>query len=123
MSLINLSELLVDPDFSQTVTVTRQAGDWNTATGHFDTTTSTLTMPAVVKPLTTRELTIQPEADRAAGMINVYTLSAVYTTSLEPTRRISDQVTWRGEQYRVSNMADYADYGFYKATCTRILGA
>jgi hypothetical protein len=121
--MLNFSELIVDPDFSQSITVTRQLGDWSASTGKFENTTRTITMPAIVKPLTTKQLAAMPEADRASGMINVYTLAAVFPTSLEPTKRVSDLVTWHGEQYRVTSISDYADYGFYKAVCARIVGA
>lgn len=121
--MINVSRLITSPNFQQSFTVTRQSGDWSEATGEFETTVQTISMVGVIKPLTTKELAIQPEADRASGMINVYTLQAVFPTGLTPQKRISDQVTWKGEQYRVLNMADYSDYGFYKATCVRMLGA
>lgn len=121
--MINVGSLITDPAFCQNFTITRQTGDWSEATGKFAATTSTLSMTGIIKPLTTKELSIQPEADRVSGMVNVYTQQPLYTTSTTPTPRISDQVTWKGEQWRISNTADYSDYGFYKSTCVRVKGS
>lgn len=61
-----------------------------------------------------------PEGDRQKGAICVFTQSEIYVTNEAGT---SDQILWNrdGNLYRAAHLFPYADYGFYKCVCIRMV--
>lgn len=123
--MLNVSELINDPDFCQTFTVTRNTGDFTD--GYFVTTPSAITMTGVIQPLNTEETNQLPEGDRLSGAIKVYTLERVYLTHItqpaDNTGYIADEITWKGEKYKVIQSQNYLDYGYHRTIAIRKLGA
>lgn len=105
--MLDMSDVLNDPDFSQTFTVTRSVETVNLK-GRGETSLEVIPASGVLVPATPRQLARLPEADRSSEIIAVY--------SREPLTPGSDTfkpdlVTWRGRNYRVVSLDDYADYG------------
>lgn len=123
--MLNVSELINDPDFCQTFTVTRNAGTWTN--GRFVTTSSTLSMTGVITQMTPFQINQLPEQDRVSGSINIYTLEKLKATELDQSTGVDgslgDEVTWKGEQYKVIAPQDRSDFGYYKAHGIRKRGA
>lgn len=124
--MINVSELITDPDFAQSFTVTRTVGNWDA--GNFVTTSTTLKMFGSIQPLNTKEMDQYPEGDRLKGMNKIYTLDQLYTTQTGPTEdgedgQLSDEVTWQGERWKILNSQDFSDFGYYQAVAVRTKGA
>lgn len=108
--------LLYDPDFSQQFTVTRRSGAWQL--GVFVETPTTIAMTGVVVPASAQEIMQQPEGDRSTAMMKFISAQPIYVTrtaASEGGPATSDEITWRGESYRVMNVQDYADYGYWEA--------
>lgn len=119
--MINVSELINDPDFAQTFTVTRTTGAW--VEGNFtQAIPTTLNIIGIIQPMNTNDMVQLPEGDAIKGAINIYSLTPINTTSQTPSA-VSDQVTWKGEQYKIIQTQNYSDWGYYKASAVRILGA
>ena len=120
--MINISELITDPDFNQNFNVIRTTGTY--VTGRFTTTTTTIAFTGVIDPLNTKDMLQLPEGDTIKGAINVYTLAALNTTQATTAGAgtLPDEVVWMGENYKVLNVKNYADYGYYKATAVRKKG-
>lgn len=124
--MIDVCELIDDPDFCQDFTVIRSTGSW--VNGDFVVTTpSTLTMTGVIEPMNTRDMQQLPEGDRITGALNVYTTEPLYTTRLNQSTGnsggLSDEVVWGGENYKIIQVQNFSDYGYFKAAAVRKLGA
>lgn len=116
--MINVAELLYDPDFSQQFIVNRcTTGTWQN--GRFvETDPLKLSMDGVVVPATPKEINQLPEGDRVSGVMAFYSDKQIYVTHKDDgsgNAGTSDQIEWRGNLYRVSKVDLYGDYGFYVA--------
>lgn len=122
--MINISELIQDPDFQQNFNVQRTIGDW--VTGRFITTPTLIPFSGVIEPLNTRDMQQVPEGDTITGAINVYTNAPIYTTKLllesGADGMLADEMIWQGERYKILTVQNYSDWGYYKATAVRKLG-
>ena len=117
--MINVGNLLVDPAFSQSITVYRQNGDW--VGGRWTPGTPTqLTVAGVITIPKETDLEQVPEGDRMKGAICVYTQTPLVVSNVNGT---SDQVLWTndGNLYRAAQLYPFADYGYYKCICIRMV--
>jgi len=108
--MIDVSELIYDPDFSQEITVQRKIGDW--VKGKFVEEQSTLVFTGIICPANAQEINQVPEGDRVTGMMKFHTVDEVFTTKETGT---SDVIDWRGKHYRVINVTPYVDYGCFSS--------
>jgi hypothetical protein len=125
MARVNVGELIHDPDFAQDFEVIRKAGKW--VDGRFETQASTIPMRGVVVPNSTKGLVQSPDGDAIQGTIEIYTHEALYTTQLSEESftadRVSDEVVWRRQTWKIIDTEDFRDYGYYKAIAERKRGA
>lgn len=125
--MINVSDVVLDLDFAQPVafTVYRTTGTWTG--GRFNTTSTTTTYNGTIVPMNTREMDQLPQGDRITGAIVIYTPSVLYTTRLDqavPTQGgISDEILWQGERWKILNVRNFVEFGYYRATAVRKLAA
>lgn len=128
--MINVSKIIKRPFVAQKtpITVTRTTGAF-TDSGDFETTSETFTVKGSIQPLNSKDLQQVPEGDRVTGMIKIYTTEQLHTTILDDSvdgidGMLSDEVTWKGEQYKILNIpSDFSDYGYYKSIAARKKGA
>ena len=116
MALIDVSELLTDPDFTNQVTLVRRLSTVNTY-GENVMTESVSTITVVVQSLGKESLRRVPEGARLSGMIDVYYKGALYA---EQPGGYADIIVWGGNRYQVFELAeDFMNYGsgFTKAIC------
>lgn len=115
--MINVGRIVNSPRFAQSFTVYRKGGTW--VAGRWNTTgtetaillTGTITIPS------STDLEQVPEGDRQKGVICVYSTQAIVITNVSGT---SDEIMWRGNRYRASQLFPYADYGFYKCIAVKM---
>lgn len=119
--MINVQEIITDPDFCQTFTVSRSSGDFGKG-GWAESTPTTITMIGVVTVANEKDMQQVPEADRVMGAMMFHSTEAIYTTRAKDTPATSDKIQWRGEWYRVAKVWPLVDYGFYKAYAYRMTG-
>lgn len=123
--MIDVSELLTDPDFCQpgAITITRLEG--RNVDGYFQTTPSSFETIGIIRPASTEDIKMLPEGDRVEGMIIIYTSVQLFgTRKAQPNAGgLSDEVTWQGENYKVVQAANYSQFGYYKSMAERKLGA
>lgn len=123
--MINISEMISDPDFVQSFTVTRRLGSWEN--GNFETNPTIFSLSGVVLPMKTRDVVILPGGDQLTGAIEIYTLQPLFTTKLGPMSGVdgcqSDEVSWQGEAWKIYQVLDYEDYGYFKNIAIRKQGA
>lgn len=119
--MIDVSEVITDPDFCQDIPVLRSTGDF--VKGRWVENAKTpVTLLGVITPMSAKELQQLPEADRVIGSINIYTIQPIYLTSGDNPKRTSDQVLWKGHYHKVVQVNDYSDHGFYYGIGQRITG-
>lgn len=115
--MLSISEILYDPDFSQNFTVNRRTGTWQA--GRFaETDQPVLTLTGVVIPASAKEIMQFPEGDRDVGMMKFYSDQQMYVTHRDDgsgNAGTSDEIVWNGQRYRVVNVNQYSDYGYYCA--------
>ena len=118
MALINVGELINDPDFAQSFTITRRSGTWEN--GRFIPVETTIEASGIISPQDTSELDLAPDGSMIRGRIKVWTHTQLYITVQDtPTGEsyISDEVNWQGNQYLVILDNNYSDYGYYSYIC------
>ncbi|MCM3141662.1 hypothetical protein [Brevibacillus sp. MER 51] len=115
--MINVSEVITDPDFAQQFQVFRKSGEWSK--GRSGSSEVPIIMTGIVTVADAKTLEQLPEGDRVTGLMCFYSTQELHTTREEGT---SDQIEWRGERYRVKQVFPYGDYGYFKAVGQRMEG-
>lgn len=119
MPLLDVSEVIDDPDFADTVTITRKTATVDTR-GRANFVTSTYpNVVAVVVAASKAELVRTPEGEMTAGDILVVTK---FTLSSGEGAETADIVDWNGRAYTVVQTDDYSRFGvgFIAATCKQM---
>lgn len=116
MALIDVSDLLRDPDFTNVVTLIRRSV---TVNGHGENvmTESACYITAVVQGDNTETLDKLPEGARLSDVITVYYRG---TLTAERPGGYADIIVWQGKRFQVKEVAeDFMNYGagFTKAFC------
>lgn len=112
MPSIDVTDVLEDPDFLDTITVTvttRTIGANGRAT---DSAASPVTVSAVVTPAGQR-LIQQSDGSLRDGAIEIYTTFAISggTKTSDTLSRLPDAVQWHGRGYIVQSVDDWSAYG------------
>jgi hypothetical protein len=121
--MIDVSELIVDPDFAQPYIVHRKSGAWSE--GVFVEGESPLPFNGIIIAANTKDVNMMPEGDRIAGLMVFYTTAdkpIFVTRNLSEDQGTSDEIEWRGERYKIMQTFPYNDYGYIKAVGTRKVG-
>lgn len=116
MALIDVSELLTDPDFTNTVTLIRRSSTVNTYGENTMVETSS-SITAVVQGANTESLERVPEGARLSDLIDVYYKGQL---TAESPSGYADIIVWQGRRYQVFEVVeDFMNYGagFTKAVC------
>lgn len=113
--MIDLSELLTDPDFCDTYTVQRKNSYWSE--GEQVSETNEFTVEGIVLPSTSEDIEMLPEGDRQHGLKTFFFPVLLHVTDTEET---SDVCVYRGQRYKLLSAFDYRSNGFYKAIGTLI---
>lgn len=116
MPLLDMTDVLLDPDFLDTTLVyTRQT---QVDIGHGRVRDDQVAAPfaGVVSMDAGAILNRLPEGSYVSGSILIYTLTRL---RMKGTGVDADLVDWHGARYRVTNMGDYSGYGagFVWAIC------
>jgi hypothetical protein len=121
---IQITEMVVDQDFAQSFVVIRSTGSFQA--GGWQNTTQNMTMYGVIEVADSHELEMVPEGDRAKGAMMFHTELPLYVTNADPqlsaTGHLSDQITWRGNNYRLMSVRRWSDFGYYSAVGVRMSG-
>jgi hypothetical protein len=115
--MINVSFLISDPAFAQTIKVYRKTGDW-APNGEFVITENELSMTGVISIANAEQIEFIPEGDRIGGEIAIHTLEALYNSrNATETEQagVSDEILWHGDRYKIYQVNEYSDYGYYFA--------
>lgn len=110
--MIDVAELMRDPDFAQPFQVERAGGafdegEWVAAAPQI------LDMVGILQPATREDtLAILPEGSRLGNMIVAYCDEELRVDDADAHR--SDVIVWRGKPHRVIASRPWIDHGFWK---------
>lgn len=113
--MIDMQEMLHDPDFCSLFTVTRKKSEW--VEGEQISSTSSFITEGIVLPSTSKDIEMLSEGDRQQGLKTFFAEVPLYVTD---TKETSDVCAYRGKRYKLLQVFDYSDNGFYKAIGTMI---
>ncbi len=126
--MINVGEIVSDPDFAQAFTIARSSGGYFDPTGTWQETDGNIDMWGIIQPATAKELLQVPEGDRVKEVKSFHSQQGMFVTHTDgltdANAATSDIVTWltTGEQYRLVKLYQWIDFGYYKALGVRIAG-
>lgn len=116
MPLLDVSDILGDPDFADEFIVIRRAETVNEY-GESVVTQTEIFASGVVTAASGSILEQLPEGTRATGAILIHTQVRLEIVSATAQ---ADRIRWAGNLYTVTNLSDYSRYGggFVAAVCT-----
>lgn len=124
--MINVAKAITDPRFSQSLKVYRKSGEW--IKGRFIEIEKEISMIGVITPSKPKEIEMIPEGDRVGGEITIHTTRKLYTTRSidtaednEENQGTSDIIEWQSERYKLYQVNDYSQYGYYSAIGMRLV--
>jgi hypothetical protein len=133
--VINIAEIINDPDFAQEYTIKRDSGQFGPGGWQPNITTIPAYGPVTVADANTLDMI--PEGDRPKGAMSFYSTTEIYETHTNNpkygqggagqggyggSQGTSDQIWWRNQKYRVSKVFPWADYGYWHAVGVRMSG-
>lgn len=113
--LINVSELMTDPDFAQTLTLRRTAGDYNTF-GEWESETPVDSLvTGSWQKATEREIRQFDLGEIKTEVRKLLTVTEIKVS--ENDDKLSDRLIWakNSGRYKVLKVTDNSDNGFYRA--------
>lgn len=122
MALIDVSEVLDDPDFLDTITIVRVVAAVN-AYGENELTESSFEAPAVVQPASPDTLARLPDSVRSQDAITVWYKGLLKSSAGADS--YPDKVVWGGYTFVVHATDPFNNYGagYVEATCIRLEAA
>lgn len=125
MSEIDLSDVVNDADLADSYSIQRFTGSFQL--GGWQQSATTIPAYGVVGVASDEDLLRIPEADRLSGAMQFHNQDQIYITELDDSsgtavQRISDQLLWRNQLYRVLHVAPQAHRGYWKAIAVRMAG-
>ena len=110
--MINVAEIMRDPDFAQAFQIERADGAFANE-GEWSQTATTLDMVGIIHPAKREDqLAILPEGTRLGNVIVVYSDQELRIDNAQSER--SDVVLWHGNPYRVIAAKHWADHGYWQ---------
>lgn len=119
--MLDMSEVVNDPDFAQAFQIIRSSGGAYVL-GVFNESQTTITSYGVISVAQPRDLLQLPEADRVTGMMVFHSQQPIFETS-QNRGATSDILIWQEQQFRVQNVFPYRDYSYWKAFAVRMQGS
>lgn len=116
MPFIDVTDVLLDPDFCETFTFIRSTVGTNSFGEGYTTETST-TQTGVITQGGGDILDRTGDAEKIRGSITIHTMFGL--TAGDGTTG-ADEIVWNGRRYIVDNVSDWSTYGagFTSASCT-----
>ena len=113
MPMLDVSDVLLDPDFCETFTVTRRATTVGT-NGRTVTTTTTLTPVGVVTPESPDPFQLETDYEHAKNRLSIITPTELYAAT---SAYLPDLITWQNSTYVVKRVSIFQSFGsgFFEA--------
>jgi hypothetical protein len=119
-SLVNVEEVMNDPDLAQPFTILRstQGAFLN---GVWQNTPDEIQSYGPIRPASSREISMLPEGDRVGEIKAFWSSQPIYgTRATQAKGESSDILKWNNLYYRVLQVVQSQDYGFWKGLAVRM---
>lgn len=121
--MIDVSEVVNDPDLAQPFSILRSSGSW--FKGVWNSVQTTVQGYGVISVAEAQDLEMVSEGDIVHGAMVFHSQQPIFRTNAnnatDSTGGSADILVWRGENYRVLHVYPYEDYGYYRAVAVRML--
>lgn len=124
VALINVSELIGDPDFTQPNGVNVERTTFVVENHRQVKTTIQLNVTGIITIADEEDMDMRADSDVIREGINVFTYSPLMLTSRTSdgtTNYLSDVVLFRGNRYKVMKVLNDEQYGFCKNVCYKLV--
>ena len=118
--MIDVSELMSDPDFAQPYVVERSTGV--SGPGGWQGAVKPILMYGPTQPADAQTIQMVPEGDRVYGARIFWATQPLYETRGGKSAGISDVLIWQNQRFRIIAVWPWQDGGFYKALAVRMEG-
>lgn len=118
--MLDLSSVVIDTRFAQSFKVYRTSGDWVGAR-FVENKPEEITMVGTISIANAKQIEFIPEGDRVGGEIAIHTVAPLYCSrnvtdnSGNDKPYIADEILWHDENYKIYQVNEYSDYGYYFA--------
>ena len=118
--MIQVSEVVNAPEFAQPFTIQRSTGAYNLGT--WVSTPTTIAGFGTITPASDNDIRMIPEGDVVEGAMVFHSQAPIYLTHADGSGAggSSDILEWQGQNFRVVNVRQEQDYGFYRAVAVRM---
>lgn len=122
-NLLNVSEVLLSPEFMQQVKVYRKREGYFEK-GKFVQREEVFRFDMLVSDVSDKEIEMLPEGDKIKDSKSFHCLEELFVTQDDESgeARTSDMIEWKKNRYKVVAVSDNSDYGYYKAYGVKIRG-
>lgn len=120
--MIDLSTVILDTRLSQTITVIRKNGRFVAGRFQLDE-PKTIKMQGIISIANAKQIEFIPESDRIGGEIAIHTTQPLYNSrnaTDSEAAGISDEIIWHNDTYKIYQVNEYSDYGYYFAIGQRM---
>ena len=111
--MLNISEMLTDPDFVSGFVLKRPGGEW-AGEGVWTETHTFIERVGCIQPAGVDDVQFLPEGERNARAIRIWAEHEIRATETP------DLVLWNGGVYRVVASRPFAPWGYYYVVATEV---
>jgi hypothetical protein len=113
---MDVADALDDEELAQDFTIVRTTGHFGEGGWIGD---APVNIPAsgIVGSLSGKDIMALPEGDRVKGNAVFHSRTEMKIAGQDNggNKWISDKILWHGDLYKLATVADYSDYGYYRA--------
>jgi hypothetical protein len=120
--MINVADLLSNPDFAQTFQIIRSSGSFSNEGEYSMSLLTTLSMLGVIQPAKQQDVVqFMPEGERLGNLIVVYCAQELKASDAKSQE--SDIIIWHSNRYRVAQAKPWLDHGYWQVFAEGIQNA
>ena len=116
MPRLMVDRILSDPRFATTFIVYRKTGAF--VAGRFIETEEPLAFKGVAQPAGTKDIIQVPEGDRTSEIVTFLSREEMFVTHAsngDNAAGTSDEIMWHEIRYRIFQVKNWKDYGYFRA--------
>lgn len=124
--MIDVSELITDPDFAKPFMITRSSGGTFTDGLYTAGEITEINRLGIIQPYAPKEVEYDALGNAITGDIKIWSLLPIYLTRDEETEEendsgYSDIVKWESDDYKVTWVKNWKQHGYYSAVAKKVL--
>jgi hypothetical protein len=118
--VLYIGSVVGNPDICSSFTILRTTGQF-APDGWQPNAPTFISAYGAVRNVSGKEISMLPEADRVHEAVTVRTTTQLFVTN-EDNDQVSDVLQWQGAKYRLLNVRNYSEQGYWFAMGVRMAG-